>query len=176
MAESGVSNIDTTISFDLGAGDICEPISVLVQEALGQIGIKNHHQQGAGPPTVRSEMAKKSIAADGQLLLRLARLSGIFLLLVLLRARNAIFNNAELCQQGHGRADRRRGAAAAAAVGDQGEIPGPMSRASSPRPTPKLPRIPAVPAVPQRPPRRRTSSGYVYWFHRQVDYRSLVKA
>src|SRR5260370_17947286 len=40
MAESGVSGIDTTVSFDLGAGDICEPIAVLVQESLGQIRIK----------------------------------------------------------------------------------------------------------------------------------------
>src|SRR5260221_14540911 len=58
MAESGVSNIDTTISFDLGAGDICEPISVLVQEALGQIGIKTTINKAPGA-NWRSEMAKK---------------------------------------------------------------------------------------------------------------------
>ena len=58
MAESGASNIDTTISFDLGAGDICEPISVLVQEALGQIGIKTTINKVPGA-NWRSEMAKK---------------------------------------------------------------------------------------------------------------------
>src|ERR1700761_2100470 len=40
MAESGASNIETTISYDLGSSDISEPTSVLVQEALAQIGIK----------------------------------------------------------------------------------------------------------------------------------------
>ena len=60
MAESGVSDIDTTISFDLGAGDICEPIAVLVQESLGQIGIKTTINKVPGA-NWRSEMAKKSM-------------------------------------------------------------------------------------------------------------------
>src|SRR6202011_4952348 len=60
MAESGLSGIDTTVSFDLGAGDICEPIAVLVQESLGQIGIKTAINKVPGA-NWRSEMAKKSM-------------------------------------------------------------------------------------------------------------------
>src|SRR5471032_3301050 len=60
MAESGVSDIDTTVSFDLGAGDICEPIAVLVQESLAQIGIKAAINKVPGA-NWRSEMAKKSM-------------------------------------------------------------------------------------------------------------------
>src|SRR6266849_6795906 len=51
---------DADISFDLGAGDICEPIGVLVQESLGQIGIKTAINKVPGA-NWRSEMAKKSM-------------------------------------------------------------------------------------------------------------------
>jgi len=60
MAESGVSGIDTTLSFDLGAGSVCEPIAVLVQESLAQIGIKTAINKIPGA-NWRSEMAKKSM-------------------------------------------------------------------------------------------------------------------
>src|ERR1700743_947690 len=60
MAESGASDIETTISYDLGTADISEPISVLVQEALGQIGIKTSINKVPGA-NWRSEMAKKTM-------------------------------------------------------------------------------------------------------------------
>lgn len=41
LSEAGLSNgFETTLSFDLGAAVINEPICELVQESLGQIGIK----------------------------------------------------------------------------------------------------------------------------------------
>ena len=60
MAESGAGAIDTTISFDLGDGVNSEPIAVLIQESLGQIGIKTTINKVPGA-NWRSEMAKKSM-------------------------------------------------------------------------------------------------------------------
>ena len=49
MAEAGFpSGFDTTISFDLGFAGVNEPLCVLTQESLAQIGIQYHDQQGAG--------------------------------------------------------------------------------------------------------------------------------
>src|SRR5579863_174836 len=39
LTEAGVSNIDIPISFDLGFAGVNEPIAVLVQESLAQIGV-----------------------------------------------------------------------------------------------------------------------------------------
>ena len=62
MAESGAgpNGIETTISFDLGDGVNSEPIAVLVQESLAQIGIKTAINKVPGA-NWRSEMAKKSM-------------------------------------------------------------------------------------------------------------------
>src|ERR1700749_3086118 len=60
MAESGVADIEPTISYDVGSSDISEPISVLVQEALAQIGIKTTINKVPGA-NWRSEMAKKTM-------------------------------------------------------------------------------------------------------------------
>ena len=106
MAESGVSDIETTISYDLGAGDICEPISVLVQESPRPDRHQDHDQQGAGRQLAQRD-GQEDDAADDQLLLRLARLSRIFLLLGLFRPERDL-QHAKLCQCRHGRADRRR--------------------------------------------------------------------
>ena len=60
MAESGAGPIETTISFDLGDGVNSEPIAVLIQESLAQIGIKTTINKVPGA-NWRSEMAKKSM-------------------------------------------------------------------------------------------------------------------
>src|SRR5271168_5602334 len=60
MAESGASDIETTISYDLGTGDVSEPVAVLVQEALGQIGIKTTINKVPGA-NWRSELTKKEM-------------------------------------------------------------------------------------------------------------------
>src|SRR5882757_4113625 len=60
MQESGVGPIETSISFDLGDAVNSEPIAVLLQESLGQIGIKTAINKIPGA-NWRSEMAKKSM-------------------------------------------------------------------------------------------------------------------
>ena len=106
MAESGVSDIDTTVSFDLGTGDISEPIAVLVQESLAQIGIKAAINKVPGA-NWRSEMAKKSMP------LMVNFFSGWldypeYFFFWCYSGQNAIFNTLKLCEPRHGRPDRRR--------------------------------------------------------------------
>src|SRR5580698_6423269 len=169
MAESGASGIDTTISYDLGAGDICEPISVLVQEALGQIGIKTTINKVPGA-NWRSEMAKKSMP------LMINFFSGWldypeYYFFWCYSGQNSIFNTSSYVN-----ADMDaliNGASAAAAIGDKEkyakDVEGFISKAYT-----EVPRIPLFQPY-LNIATQKNISGYAYWFHRQLDYRSIVK-
>jgi len=170
MAESGVSDIDTTVSFDLGAGDICEPIAVLVQESLGQIGIKAAINKVPGA-NWRSEMAKKSMP------LMVNFFSGWldypeYFFFWCYSGQNAIFNTPSYVNPDMDALID--GARAAAAVGDQAtysrDVEGFISKAYD-----EVPRIPLFQPF-LNVATQKNISGYVYWFHRQLDYRSIVKA
>jgi peptide/nickel transport system substrate-binding protein len=170
MAESGVSGIDTTISFDLGAGDICEPIAVLVQESLGQIGIKAAINKIPGA-NWRSEMAKKSMP------LMVNFFSGWldypeYFFFWCYSGQNAIFNTPSYVNPDMDALID--GARAAAAVGDKEKysrnVEGFISKAYD-----EVPRIPLFQPF-LNVATQKNISGYVYWFHRQLDYRSIVKA
>jgi len=170
MAESGVSGIDTTISFDLGAGDICEPISILVQESLGEIGIKTTINKVPGA-NWRSEMAKKSMP------LMVNFFSGWldypeYFFFWCYSGQNAVFNTPSYVNKDMDALID--GASAAAAVADKEKyetaVKGFISKAYD-----EVPRIPLFQPL-LNVATQKNISGYVYWFHRQVDYRSLVKA
>jgi peptide/nickel transport system substrate-binding protein len=170
MSESGVSSIDTTISFDLGAGDICEPIAVLVQESLGQIGIKSTINKVPGA-NWRSEMAKKSMP------LMINFFSGWldypeYFFFWCYSGQNAIFNTPSYVDKDMDALID--GASAAAAIGDNDvyakNVEGFISKAYN-----EVPRIPLFQPY-LNVATQKNISGYVYWFHRQVDYRTLVKA
>ncbi|SHK92715.1 peptide/nickel transport system substrate-binding protein [Bradyrhizobium lablabi] len=170
MAESGVSDIDTTVSFDLGAGDICEPIAVLVQESLGQIGIKTAINKVPGA-NWRSEMAKKSMP------LMVNFFSGWldypeYFFFWCYSGQNAIFNTPSYVNPDMDTLiDAARGAAA---VGDMEKysknVEGFISKAYN-----EVPRIPLFQPF-LNVATQKNISGYVYWFHRQLDYRTIVKA
>ena len=169
MAESGASDIETTISYDLGTGDVSEPVSVLVQEALGQIGIKTSINKVPGA-NWRSEMAKKSMP------LMLNFFSGWldypeYFFFWAYSGQNAIFNTPSYVN-----ADMDTlidGARAAAAVGDKEkytkDVEGFISKAYT-----EVPRIPLFQPY-LNIATQKNISGYAYWFHRQLDYRSIVK-
>jgi peptide/nickel transport system substrate-binding protein len=170
MAESGVSAIDTTVSFDLGAGDICEPIAVLVQESLGQIGIKAAINKVPGA-NWRSEMAKKSMP------LMVNFFSGWldypeYFFFWCYSGQNAIFNTPSYVNPAMD--TLIDGASAAAAIGDKEkyarDVEGFISKAYD-----EVPRIPLFQPF-LNVATQKNISGYVYWFHRQLDYRSIVKA
>jgi len=170
MAESGVTDIDTTVSFDLGAGDICEPIAVLVQESLDQIGIKTAINKVPGA-NWRSEMAKKSMP------LMVNFFSGWldypeYFFFWCYSGKNAIFNTPSYVNPDMDALIE--GARAAAAVGDKEKysknVEGFISKAYT-----EVPRIPLFQPF-LNVATQKNISGYVYWFHRQLDYRSIVKA
>jgi peptide/nickel transport system substrate-binding protein len=170
MAESGVSEIETTLSFDLGAGDVSEPTSVLVQESLAQIGIRTTINKVPGA-NWRSEMAKKTMP------LMLNFFSGWldypeYFFFWCYSGQNAIFNTPSYVN-----ADMDaliEGARAAAAIGDKEkyarDVEGFISKAYN-----EVPRIPLFQPY-LNVATQKNISGYVYWFHRQLDYRSIVKA
>jgi len=106
MQASGAGPIDTTISFDLGDGVNCEPIAILLQESLGQIGIKTTINKVPGA-NWRSEMAKKSMP------LMVNFFSGWldypeYFFFWCYSGQNAVFNTSSYVNKGHGRLHRRR--------------------------------------------------------------------
>ncbi len=170
MAESGAGAIDTTISFDLGDAVNSEPIAVLIQESLGQIGIKTTINKVPGA-NWRSEMAKKSMPMMVNFFSGWLDYPEYFFFWCY-SGQNAIFNTPSYVNK-----DMDAfidGARAAAAVGEKDkyatDVKGFISKAYI-----------EVPRVPMFQPflnvaTQKNISGYSYWFHRQVDYRSLVKA
>ena len=170
MAESGAGAIDTTISFDLGDGVNSEPIAVLIQESLGQIGIKTTINKVPGA-NWRSEMAKKTMPMMVNFFSGWLDYPEYFFFWCY-SGQNAIFNTPSYVNK-----DMDAfidGARAAAAVGEKDkyakDVEGFISKAYL-----------EVPRVPMFQPflnvaTQKNISGYSYWFHRQVDYRSIVKA
>ena len=67
LAEAGYPNgFETTLSFDLGAAVVNEPVCVLIQEALGQIGVKVTLEKIAGA-NWRAAFSKRTLPLHLQL-------------------------------------------------------------------------------------------------------------
>jgi peptide/nickel transport system substrate-binding protein len=171
MAEAGVGGgIETTLSYDLGQGVVSEPIAVLVQESLAQIGIKTTINKVPGA-NWRSEMAKKSMP------MMINFFSGWldypeYFFFWCYHGQNAIFNTMSYVD-----ADMTKmidGARKAAAEGDtatyEKDVKGFITKAFV-----EVPRIPLFQPY-LNVALQKNVSGYTYWFHRQLDYRSLKKA
>ena len=143
---------------------------MLIQESLGQIGITTTINKVPGS-NWRSEMAKKSMP------LMVNFFSGWldypeYFFFWCYSGQNAIFNTPSYVNKDMDALID--GARAAAAVGDKAEI-------RHRREGLHLQGLHDVPRVPLFQPylnvaTQKNISGYCYWFHRQVDYRSLVKA
>jgi peptide/nickel transport system substrate-binding protein len=170
MTESGAGAIDTTISFDLGDAVKCEPIATLIQESLGQIGIKTTINKVPGS-NWRSEMAKKTMP------LMVNFFSGWldypeYFFFWCYSAQNAIFNTPSYVNKDMDALIT--GARAAAAVGQKDkyatDVEAMISKAYQ-----DVPRVPIFQPY-LNVATQKNISGYCYWFHRQVDYRSIVKA
>lgn len=169
MQASGVGPVETTISFDLGDGVNSEPIAILLQESLGQIGIKTTINKIPGA-NWRSEMAKKSMP------LLVNFFSGWldypeYFFFWCYSGQNAVFNTSSyIDKEMDGFID---GAREAAAVGEQAKyaanVKGFVTKAFA-----DVPRIPLFQPY-LNVASQKNISGYTYWFHRQIDYRSIVK-
>ena len=147
-----------------------EPIATLIQESLAEIGIKLTISKVPGA-NWRSEMAKKSMPMMVNFFSGWLDYPEYFFFWCY-SGQNAIFNTPSYVNK-----DMDAfidGAYAAAAIGDKEkyatDVKGFISKAYD-----------EVPRVPMFQPflnvaTQKNISGYSYWFHRQVDYRSLVKA
>jgi len=170
MTQSGAGAISTTISFDLGDAVNCEPIAELIQESLGHIGIVTTINKVPGS-NWRSEMAKKTMPMMVNFFSGWLDYPEYFFFWCY-SGQNAIFNTPSYVNK---EMDAFiDGARAAAAVGDwpkyDTDVKGFISKAYH-----DVPRVPLF--QPYLNVATQTNiSGYCYWFHRQVDYRSIVKA
>jgi peptide/nickel transport system substrate-binding protein len=169
MAESGAGPIDITISFDLGDAVKCEPIATLVQESLGHIGINTTINKVPGS-NWRSEMAKKTMP------LMVNFFSGWldypeYFFFWCYSGQNAIFNTPSYVNKDMDTLIDGAREAAALEQWDKyaTDVKGFIDKAYH-----DLPRVPLFQPY-LNVATQQNISGYCYWFHRQVDYRSLVK-
>ncbi len=169
MAEAGVGPIETTISFDLGDGVNSEPMAILIQESLAEIGIKATINKVPGA-NWRSEMAKKSMPMMVNFFSGWLDYPEYFFFWCY-SGQNAIFNTPSYVDKNMDAFID--GAYAAAATGDKdayaNNVKGFISKAYD-----EVPRIPLFQPY-LNVATQKNISGYSYWFHRQVDYRSIVK-
>jgi peptide/nickel transport system substrate-binding protein len=170
MAEAGYPNgFETTLSFDLGFATVNEPTAILIQESLGQIGIKTTINKIPGS-NFRTELNKKTLP------LYINVFSGWldypeYFFIWCYHGKNSIFNTMSYqSKEMDGFID---GAVNAAAVADKAtyekDVKGFVDLAFA-----DIPRIPLLQPY-SNVAMQKNVSGYQYWFHRRLDYRALAK-
>jgi peptide/nickel transport system substrate-binding protein len=171
LAEAGYPNgFETTISFDLGFAGVNEPLCVLLQESLGQIGIRATINKVPGS-NWRTELNKKEMPLFTNVFSGWLDYPEYFFFWCY-HGQNSVFNT--MGYQSRDMDGMIDGARAAAASGG-GEtydraIKGMVDLAFA-----DMPRIPLYqPYV--NVAMQKSVSGYQYWFHRRLDYRALTKA
>jgi peptide/nickel transport system substrate-binding protein len=170
MAEAGYPNgFETTISFDLNFAGINEPLCVLTQESLAQIGIKTTINKVPGA-NWRTELNKKEMPLFTNVFSGWLDYPEYFFYWCY-HGNNSVFNTMSYKSP---EMDRLiDGARTAASTGDQatydGDVKGFVDLAFA-----DIPRIPLYqPYV--NVAMQKNITGYQYWFHRRLDYRALVK-
>jgi peptide/nickel transport system substrate-binding protein len=170
MAEAGYPNgFETTLSFDLGFAGVNEPLCVLTQESLAQIGIKCTINKIPGA-TWRTELNKKVLPLYTNVFSGWLDYPEYFFIWCY-HGKNSIFNT--MSYQSKELDAMVDAAVDAAAVKDAAKyetnVRGFVDRAFA-----DMPRIPIFqPYV--NVAMQKNVSGYQYWFHRRLDYRSFVK-
>lgn len=170
LAEAGYPNgFETTLSFDLGFATINEPTAVLIQESLGQIGIKATINKIPGS-NFRTELNKKVLP------LYLNVFSGWldypeYFYIWCYHGKNSIFNT--MSYQSKEMDAFIDGAVTAAANGDKAtyekDVKGFVDLAFT-----DIPRIPLFQPY-SNVAMQKNVTGYAYWFHRRLDYRGFAK-
>jgi peptide/nickel transport system substrate-binding protein len=171
MAEAGYPNgFETTISFDLNFAGVNEPLCVLVQESLGQIGIKTTINKIPGA-NWRTELNKKEMPLYTNVFSGWLDYPEYFFYWCY-HGNNSVFNT--MSYKSPEMDKLIDGARNAAATGDMPtydtDVKSFVDLAFA-----DIPRIPLYqPYV--NVAMQKNVSGYQYWFHRRLDYRALVKA
>ncbi|MGA7330665.1 MAG: ABC transporter substrate-binding protein [Pseudolabrys sp.] len=170
MAEAGYPNgFDTTLSFDLGFAGVNEPLCVLTQESLAQIGIRTTINKVPGA-NWRTELNKKTLPLYTNVFSGWLDYPEYFFIWCY-HGKNSIFNT--MSYQSKTTDDFIDGAVNAAATGDNAaydmDVKGFVDTAYA-----DMPRVPLYqPYV--NVAMQKNVSGYAYWFHRRLDYRTLAK-
>jgi peptide/nickel transport system substrate-binding protein len=170
MAEAGYPNgFETTLSFDLGFAGVNEPLCVLTQESLAQIGIKVTINKIPGA-TWRTELNKKVLPLYTNVFSGWLDYPEYFFIWCY-HGKNSIFNT--MSYQSPKLDGMIDAAVDAAAINDAAKyetnVRGFVDLAFA-----DMPRIPIFqPYV--NIAMQKNVSGYQYWFHRRLDYRSFVK-
>jgi peptide/nickel transport system substrate-binding protein len=170
MAEAGYPNgFETTISFDLGFAGVNEPLCVLTQESLAQIGIKCTINKIPGA-TWRTELNKKVLPLYTNVFSGWLDYPEYFFIWCY-HGKNSIFNT--MSYQSKDLDTMIDAAVDAAAIGNKAaydkNVKGFVDLAYA-----DVPRIPLYqPYV--NVAMQKNISGYQYWFHRRLDYRALAK-
>ncbi|MBX3603751.1 MAG: ABC transporter substrate-binding protein [Piscinibacter sp.] len=168
MAEAGAANgFETTLSFDLGSGTVSEPMAVLIQESLAQIGIKAQINKIPGA-TWRAALLKKDMP------MIINRFGGWldfpeYFFFWCYHGQNAVFNtmsyqNAKLDKIITNARYAESKTLYDSFVKDMIQIA-----------FDEVPRIPLVQPT-MDVAMQKDVQGYMYWFHLQPDYRQLAKA
>jgi peptide/nickel transport system substrate-binding protein len=170
MAEAGFpSGFDTTLSFDLGFAGVNEPLCVLTQESLAQIGIRTTINKVPGA-NWRTELNKKTLPLYTNVFSGWLDYPEYFYIWCY-HGKNSIFNT--MSYQSKTMDGFIDGAVTAAATGDKAtydtDVKGFIDTAYA-----DIPRLPLYqPYV--NVAMQKNVSGYAYWFHRRLDYRTLEK-
>src|SRR4051794_29869681 len=170
LGEAGYPNgFETTLSFDLGFAGVNEPLCVLTQESLAQIGIKTTINKIPGA-NWRTELNKKVLPLYTNVFSGWLDYPEYFFIWCY-HGKNSIFNTMSYqSKEMDGFID---GAVTAAAEGDKSgydnDVKGFIDTAFA-----DMPRIPLFqPYV--NIAMQKNVSGYQYWFHRRLDYRTFAK-
>lgn len=167
MAEAGYPNgFETTLSFDLGNGTISEPMAVLIQEALAELGIKATINKVPGA-NWRAQMLKKDMP------IFINRFGGWlnypeYFFFWNFHSSDPVFNTSsyknpkmdELIQAARFETDPKK---------YTNQVKGFLDLLYT-----DLPRIPIAQPV-MDVVMGKNITGYTYWFHIQPDYRQIEK-
>lgn len=170
LTEAGYPDgFETTISFDLNFAGINEPLCVLVQESLAQIGIKTTINKVPGA-NWRTELNKKEMPLYTNVFSGWLDYPEYFFYWCY-HGNNSVFNT--MSYKSPEMDKFIDGARTAAAMGDKAtydtDVKGMVDLAFA-----DIPRIPLYqPFV--NVAMQKNVSGYQYWFHRRLDYRALAK-
>jgi peptide/nickel transport system substrate-binding protein len=171
MAEAGVPNgFDTTLSFDLGLAGVNEPVCILIQESLAQIGIKVTINKVPGA-NWRNELLKKNMPLITNTFGGWLNYPEYFFFWAY-HGQNAVFNTMSYQNQKMDAlidAARTAGAEANQAA-YEAAVKGFVDMSFE-----EVPRIPLFQPY-LNVAMQKGITGYRYWFHRQLDYRQLAKA
>ena len=170
LAEAGYPNgFETTLSFDLGFATVNEPLCVLVQESLAQIGIKAEINKIPGA-NWRTELNKKVLPLYTNVFSGWLDYPEYFFIWCY-HGKNSIFNT--MSYQSKEMDAFIDAAGDAASTGNTGayekNVKGFVDQAFA-----DIPRIPLFQPY-SNVAMQKNITGYQYWFHRRLDYRTFAK-